>query len=375
VFGAATDCAEHRTRTVHNCGRNPVFDETCEFRLAVPDMALIRFVILDDDFIGDEFIGQYTIAYSCLLPGYRILKLHGIFGEELEGASLLVHIQSSSAREMGKKKTMLRRRPNRSTGKLRTVGVKSADELYKNISAIVREASELRTSHENATRELKEACGLQPVSNIKQVMRHVSTRKIPIKFFMIEGTTQTRIDIMNLPEHSKKSCTAIEGFETSCLQLIESGPTASTLIEDAHAAAVQLSETIQSLGSVDGLKTKKAAKVHENHAWNCRLLRGQLELLKSSIIEAIRQLTQVLECAIQYDLIQSTLPEDWREQIRSPSSTKAQDKHSSRHSPNKNFIKSLHRTLSADSSSAVNRFIPKSLKRVTKSESSKDGSS
>ena len=53
--------------------------------------------------------------------------------------------------------------------KLRTVGVKSADELYKNISAIVREASELRTSHENATRELKEACGLQPVSNIKQV--------------------------------------------------------------------------------------------------------------------------------------------------------------------------------------------------------------
>ena len=24
---------------------------------------------------------------------------------------------------------------------------------------------------------------------------------------MIEGTTQTRIDIMNLPEHSKKSCT------------------------------------------------------------------------------------------------------------------------------------------------------------------------
>ena len=80
------------------------------------DMALIRFVILDDDFIGDEFIGQYTIAYSCLLPGYRILKLHGIFGEELEGASLLVHIQSSSAREMGKKKTMLRRRPNRSTG-------------------------------------------------------------------------------------------------------------------------------------------------------------------------------------------------------------------------------------------------------------------
>ena len=79
------------------------------------DMALIRFVILDDDFIGDEFIGQYTIAYSCLLPGYRVLKLHGIFGEELEGASLLVHIQSSSSRESHKKKNMLRRKPSRHT--------------------------------------------------------------------------------------------------------------------------------------------------------------------------------------------------------------------------------------------------------------------
>ena len=36
---------------------------------------------------------------------------------------------------------------------------------------------------------------------------------------------------------------------TSCRQLIESGPSASTLIEESHAAAVQLSETIQSLGS------------------------------------------------------------------------------------------------------------------------------
>ena len=113
VFGAAADCAEHRTRTVHNCGRNPVFDESCEFRLTVPDMALIRFVILDDDFIGDEFIGQYTIAHSCLLPGYRVLKLHGIFGEELPGASLLVHIAISSSRETSKKKNMLRRRPSR----------------------------------------------------------------------------------------------------------------------------------------------------------------------------------------------------------------------------------------------------------------------
>ena len=85
--------------------------------------------------------------------------------------------------------------------------MKSADELYKGISPMVRDASELRNNHENSTRELKEACGLQPVSNIKQVMRHLATRKIPIKFFMVEGVTQVRIDVLTLPEHSKKSCT------------------------------------------------------------------------------------------------------------------------------------------------------------------------
>ena len=53
--------------------------------------------------------------------------------------------------------------------KLRSVGVKSADELYKSVNMAVRESGELRVQHEAATRELKEACGLQPVSNIKQV--------------------------------------------------------------------------------------------------------------------------------------------------------------------------------------------------------------
>lgn len=49
------------------------------------------------------------------------------------------------------------------------MGVKSADELYKGVNLAVRESGELRCTHEATTRELKEACGLQPVSNIKQV--------------------------------------------------------------------------------------------------------------------------------------------------------------------------------------------------------------
>ena len=50
-------------------GYNPVFDETFEFHINLPDLAVVRFVVQDDDFIGDGFIGQYTIPLNCIQPG------------------------------------------------------------------------------------------------------------------------------------------------------------------------------------------------------------------------------------------------------------------------------------------------------------------
>ena len=50
-------------------GFNPVFDETFEFHINLPELALVQFVVQDDDFIGDGFIGQYTIPFCCIQPG------------------------------------------------------------------------------------------------------------------------------------------------------------------------------------------------------------------------------------------------------------------------------------------------------------------
>ena len=46
-----------------------MFDETFEFHINLPELALVRFVVLDDDFIGDAFIGQYTIPFVCMQQG------------------------------------------------------------------------------------------------------------------------------------------------------------------------------------------------------------------------------------------------------------------------------------------------------------------
>ena len=59
LFGFPPDCSDQRTTTaLNNSGDSPFFDELFEFRLFLPSLALVRFVVLDDDFIGDEFIGR-----------------------------------------------------------------------------------------------------------------------------------------------------------------------------------------------------------------------------------------------------------------------------------------------------------------------------
>lgn len=51
-------------------GVNPSFDETFQFEITVPELALVRFLVLDDDYIDDDFIGQYTVPFECLQNGW-----------------------------------------------------------------------------------------------------------------------------------------------------------------------------------------------------------------------------------------------------------------------------------------------------------------
>jgi len=50
-------------------GENPQFNEAFEFEIAFPELALIRFVVLDDDSLDYDFIGQYTLPFECIQPG------------------------------------------------------------------------------------------------------------------------------------------------------------------------------------------------------------------------------------------------------------------------------------------------------------------
>ncbi|KAM8952531.1 1-phosphatidylinositol 4,5-bisphosphate phosphodiesterase eta-1 isoform 1-T1 [Pelodytes ibericus] len=87
MIGLPVDCCKEQTRVVDDNGFNPVWEETLTFTVHMPDVALVRFLVWDHDPIGRDFVGQRTVAFSSLLPGYRHVYLEG-----LTEASIFVHI-------------------------------------------------------------------------------------------------------------------------------------------------------------------------------------------------------------------------------------------------------------------------------------------
>ncbi|XP_038671803.1 1-phosphatidylinositol 4,5-bisphosphate phosphodiesterase eta-1 isoform X2 [Scyliorhinus canicula] len=87
IIGLPIDCCKEQTRVVDDNGFNPVWEETVTFTVHMPEIALVRFLVWDHDPIGRDFVGQRTVPFSTLMPGYRHVYL-----EDMEEASLFVHV-------------------------------------------------------------------------------------------------------------------------------------------------------------------------------------------------------------------------------------------------------------------------------------------
>nr|XP_046253914.1 1-phosphatidylinositol 4,5-bisphosphate phosphodiesterase eta-2a isoform X2 [Scatophagus argus]XP_046253915.1 1-phosphatidylinositol 4,5-bisphosphate phosphodiesterase eta-2a isoform X2 [Scatophagus argus] len=87
IIGLPVDCCKEQTRVVDDNGFNPMWEETLVFTVHLPELALVRFLVWDHDPIGQDFIGQRTIAFNSMMPGYRHVYLEG-----MEEASIFVHV-------------------------------------------------------------------------------------------------------------------------------------------------------------------------------------------------------------------------------------------------------------------------------------------
>ncbi|XP_067843900.1 inactive phospholipase C-like protein 1 [Heptranchias perlo] len=314
IRGIPADCAEMRTRTIPQSGENPIFDESLEFEISLPELAMVRFVVLDDDYIGDEFIGQYTIPYECLQPGYRHVPLHSLTGEEIELATLFVHVAITNRRGGGKAhKRGHSVRKGKKTIKytmLRSTGIKVIDDMFKIAGQPLREAADIRENVQNAIVSFKEICGLAPTANLTQCILTVSSRLLNS-----DNTSAIALNMKDkypyleplgtVPDVQRKVLSSYDLVIQETRYLIDSADTIHDKIIQCQKTGLEFHKELHNLGAKEGLKGRKLSKAIESFAWNITVLKGQGDLLKNAKNEALENMKQIQLACVSCGLSKS----------------------------------------------------------------------
>ncbi|KAK2886525.1 1-phosphatidylinositol 4,5-bisphosphate phosphodiesterase delta-1a isoform X1 [Channa argus] len=93
IHGVPADNARKETHHIDNNGFNPMWNESFQFEINVPDLALLQFVVEDYDAASqNDFIGQYCLPLTSVQSGYRRVPLFTKRGDPISSAGLFVHL-------------------------------------------------------------------------------------------------------------------------------------------------------------------------------------------------------------------------------------------------------------------------------------------
>jgi hypothetical protein len=74
VIGIPRDCCKFKTKMSSRNSLNPIWEETFELDIYLPDLAFIRFTVVD--VTSNLTMAQRVVPVNRLRPGYRHLRLH-----------------------------------------------------------------------------------------------------------------------------------------------------------------------------------------------------------------------------------------------------------------------------------------------------------
>ncbi|XP_062292622.1 inactive phospholipase C-like protein 2 [Scomber scombrus] len=311
IHGIPADCTERRTRTILQNGDNPIFDESFEFQINLPELAMVRFVVLDDDFIVDEFIGQYAIPLECLQPGYRHVPLQSLTGEDLPHAKLFVHVALTNRRGGGKPHkrglSVRKARKGRDYTALRDLGVRAVDEVFKMAAPLLREATDLKENMQNSVAVFRELCGVSAVANLMQCVLALGSRAAgpdgtPLLLFDLRDHYPTLEPQGTLPDVLRRVVSTYEMMVQASRAVIELSDGIYDKILHIQTTAMEFHEKLQSLAAKEGLKGRKVSRALESFSWNITILKGQADLLKRAKAEVQENMKQVHDAALTGNL-------------------------------------------------------------------------
>ncbi|XP_053206401.1 inactive phospholipase C-like protein 2 isoform X2 [Panonychus citri] len=287
VLGVPADNAEMRTRTISNEANNPIFDESFEFTISVPELALLRLVVLDDDYINDDFIGQATIPIECVQTGYRHVRLSAYNGELIPEAVLFVHL--SMTHRYGSKQKLRRKRSwgSKQSNDLRSIGIKQADEAFKNVSNLLYQSIQLRKDVEKSMIDLCDECNLNENANVAQCLRILTLRLAScssVNSFHIDTSNEGAPAIKIGGEMTVKLQKSISALDKALAEFVSIPQSSSLLLEmlgESHDVIVRLGLELNQLSISAGIKGRKADKAVENFMWNLSLIKTEIDILRA----------------------------------------------------------------------------------------------
>ncbi|KAK6186335.1 hypothetical protein SNE40_008388 [Patella caerulea] len=89
IIGIPVDCAKQKTKLVSKNALNPIWNDIFTFQVLFPDLAFIRFVVIDTN--TNHLVSQRIIPLKCLRPGYRHVRLRSPSNQHLELATLFIY--------------------------------------------------------------------------------------------------------------------------------------------------------------------------------------------------------------------------------------------------------------------------------------------
>ena len=93
IHGISADKKVACTGTVKNNSFNPVWNETFQFKITCPELALVLFRVLDNRLLrGDVTVAEYCLPMKCMQTGYRMIALQDKHGDRIGPTGLFVDI-------------------------------------------------------------------------------------------------------------------------------------------------------------------------------------------------------------------------------------------------------------------------------------------
>ncbi|KAL5267743.1 hypothetical protein ACHWQZ_G004701 [Mnemiopsis leidyi] len=301
IIGIPQDSHEYRTYAVKNDGFHPVWEEDVSFSILNPECAFLHILMLDDDFIGDDYIGQVLVPLKTVRQGFRHLPLCARDGSTLEPASVFVHIDLKDQLDVGIKKGIVQAKKKGTvppkTERLRETGVPNIDSKLKDNQATLDSFTNLILRFRTSVMEFKVSSGLDCFAHIRHCLRLLDLRlqtnecSLAISEDIERGVPKLTISGVVQVAAVQKAVQAFEAMTESIHQIKVEGDSTlenvSSLMANFDMYRKELMEFVE---NNTGKRRQKALQNYSHNVW---LLREYKQIYLDSVLASTRMLQHI----------------------------------------------------------------------------------